>query len=280
MLGLPRLDRPAFVIGCGRSGTTILGTVLSHHPAVTYLNEPRELWVRAIPAADIWTPEARARGGALALDAAAAGWTARRRLRRLLAKRVARSGRPRLVEKLPINSFRLGFIDAALPDARYVHIVRDGVEVARSIAHWCRDKEWFGADDYKWRLLVEYADRQPRYRDLSPLCRDDYARGLLEWRLSEDAALEFLGALPDTRRLQVRYENLVRAPGEVLARIETFLGLDHSVAARRFAETEVTGPSRPPAAPPDPVVTERIAGPLLRQLGYLPDAALAAGPTA
>jgi hypothetical protein len=280
VLGQSRLDRPTFIIGCGRSGTTILGTVLSHHPAVTYLNEPRELWVRCTPAADIWSPEARARGGSLALGAAAASWATRRRLRRLLARRAERSGRPRLVEKLPINSFRLGFIDAALPDARYVHIVRDGVEVARSIAHWCRDKEWFGADDYKWQLLVAYAERQARYRDLPALCRDDYARGLLEWRLSEDAALEFLGALPATRHLQVRFEEFVRAPGDVLARIERFLDLEHSVAARRFVETDVTGPSRPPAAPPDPALTERIAGPLLRQLGYLHDDAAAASPSA
>jgi hypothetical protein len=271
VLGLPRLDRPAFIIGCGRSGTTILGTVLSHHPAVTYLNEPRELWVRCTPAADIWSPDARSRGGSLELTAAAASWTARRRLRRLLARRIARRGRPRLVEKLPINSFRLGFIDAALPDARYVHIVRDGVEVARSIAHWCREREWFGADDYKWKLLVDYAERQERYRGLAALCRDDYARGLLEWRLSEEAALEFLGALPDQRHLQIRFEDFVRAPGDTLARIERFLGLEHSVAARRSAETDVTGPSRPPAAPPDPILTERIAGPPLRRLGYLQD---------
>lgn len=279
MLGLTRLDRPTFVIGCGRSGTTILGTVLSHHPAVTYLNEPRDLWIRCTPAADIWSPEARRRGGSLALDAAAASWSTRRRLRRLLARQVARTGRPRLVEKLPINSFRLPFIDAVLPDARYVHIVRDGVEVARSIEHWCRQREWFGTDDYKWRLLVEYAERQPRYRGLAASCHDDYARGLLEWRLSEDAALEFLATLPATRHLAVRYDDFVRAPGEVLASIERFLGLEPSLDARRYADANVTGPSRPPAAPSDPLVTERIAGDLLRRLGYWNDRA-GAGPTA
>ena len=35
---------PVFIIGCGRSGTTILGDTLSKHPKIEYLNERRDLW--------------------------------------------------------------------------------------------------------------------------------------------------------------------------------------------------------------------------------------------
>ncbi|WP_417860784.1 hypothetical protein [Winogradskyella sediminis] len=34
---------PVFLIGCGRSGTTILGTTLGKHQSITYLNERRDL---------------------------------------------------------------------------------------------------------------------------------------------------------------------------------------------------------------------------------------------
>ena len=33
-------QNPVFIIGCGRSGTTILGRTLAEHPRVKYLNEP------------------------------------------------------------------------------------------------------------------------------------------------------------------------------------------------------------------------------------------------
>src|SRR5205823_12621759 len=116
----PRLDRPVFLTGCGRSGTTILGTALSQHRMVTYLNEPRQLWVRCYPQTDIWSGEASQRKGALVLTAAACAWRRNRQLRSLFARAVV-SGRPRLIEKLPINNFRLGFIRAVFPDAFFVH---------------------------------------------------------------------------------------------------------------------------------------------------------------
>ena len=34
---------PVFIIGCGRSGTTILGETLSKHSKIKYLNERRDL---------------------------------------------------------------------------------------------------------------------------------------------------------------------------------------------------------------------------------------------
>ena len=45
---------PVFIIGCGRSGTTILGNTLSNHPKIKYLNERRDLWHRSYPKFDIW----------------------------------------------------------------------------------------------------------------------------------------------------------------------------------------------------------------------------------
>jgi hypothetical protein len=44
---------PLFVVGCGRSGTTILGNLIGIHPGVTYLNEPYHLWAAIDPALDL-----------------------------------------------------------------------------------------------------------------------------------------------------------------------------------------------------------------------------------
>ena len=48
---------PVFIIGCGRSGTTILGKTLSSHPEIKYLNERRDLWHKSYPEFNISTHE-------------------------------------------------------------------------------------------------------------------------------------------------------------------------------------------------------------------------------
>ena len=55
-LPVPGISRPTFIVGCGRSGTTVLGTALSKHKDVTFLNEPRHLWFCAYPETDVWMP--------------------------------------------------------------------------------------------------------------------------------------------------------------------------------------------------------------------------------
>ena len=40
---------PVFIVGMGRSGTTVLGKVLAVHNNVAYLNEPKAMWHVAYP---------------------------------------------------------------------------------------------------------------------------------------------------------------------------------------------------------------------------------------
>ena len=47
------VEKPIFILGTGRSGTTILGIVLSMHREVGYLNEPKAIWHLIHPHEDI-----------------------------------------------------------------------------------------------------------------------------------------------------------------------------------------------------------------------------------
>ncbi|HJQ83322.1 MAG TPA: sulfotransferase [Candidatus Binatia bacterium] len=261
------LDRPVFLTGCGRSGTTILGTALSHHHAITYLNEPRHLWIRAYPETDIWSPRAAERRGVLVLTAADCRLERSWRLRRLFARETRATGRPRLLEKLPINSFRLEFIRRIFPNALFLHIVRDGREVAASIARECEAGRWFGESDYKWRLLVRFAEADQRTASLPALCRTEYERGLLEWRLSVETARRFYATVRGGRHLELRYEDLLADPPAMLARIERFLGVAPDPAVHAFGRDTVARRSPPAAAATDADL--RIAGDLLATLGYV-----------
>jgi len=266
--GIGALVRPVFIIGCGRSGTTVLGQVLGRHPSLAFLNEPRNIWLYE-PRTDIWSARARARGGRLGLSADDVQPSAAARIRRAFAAEVRLQRAERLVEKLPINAFRVGWLAGMFPDALFLHLIRNGLDVAASIARHSERAAWFGVEDYKWRLLVEHAGERGE-ADLVELCTDDFRRGLLEWRLSVVTALDALARLAPERQLEIRYERLVERPVEVCQRIEAFVGIGHEPAMAAFARAELGRRSPPPdpiALPPD---ARRIAGELLRRLGYLP----------
>jgi len=261
-----KLDRPVFVVGCGRSGTTALGALLGHHRGLAYLNEPRHIWASE-PRTDVWSDQARMRGGRLELTAGDLAPAAGESIRRLFAAEVRRQGAARLVEKLPINGFRIGYLDALCPDSLFVHLVRDGHAVARSIAARAADGPWFGHDGYKWTLLTDMA----RDRGLAArvdACTDDYGRGLLEWRLAVASARAALAGLPARRGLEVRYEQLVADPSSTLDRLLAFIDVEPDPSLRARAACEITAtPSRAPSAE-ERRAGRAIAGDLLEELGY------------
>jgi len=265
--GTRALIRPVFIIGCGRSGTTVLGHVLGKHPSLAFLNEPRDIWLYE-PRTDIWSARARVRGGRLRLVGADVEPAAAAKIRRAFAAEVRLQRAERLVEKLPINAFRVGYLAGMFPDALFVHLIRNGLDVAASIARQAEHAQWFGCEGYKWRLLADCA-RERGEVGLVGLCADGFRRGLLEWRLSMSAALDDLAKLSTERQLEIRYERLVEQPVEVCQRLEAFVGIGHEPAMAAFARAELGRRSPPPDPIPLPPDAQRIAGDLLGRLGYL-----------
>jgi hypothetical protein len=259
MWGAASLDRPLFIVGCGRSGTTLLGEVLGRHPELGHQNERRDIWV-VEPRTDVWSRRAAARGGRVELGAEDARPAVARAVACRFAAELWLAGKPRMVSKTPINAFRIGWLAAMFPDARFIHIVRDGFRVAESIARYGPTVQWYGHGDYKWRLLVEAARRRG-LGELVPLCADDVARGMLEWRLSVTTAREALHRLSPERWIEIRYEALLRDPTARCADIEAFAALAPSAAMRAYAAQAVREPAAPPRPPRSDL--ERIGGPLL-----------------
>lgn len=225
LLPTPACLPPVFIVGCGRSGTTILGRCLGQHPAVTYLNEPRYLWELHFPQTDIWSTKAGHRVGRLVLDTADAAPMAARRCRRAFQYTTWVTRRPFIIEKLPENVFRVPFVRTVFPGARFIHIVRSGRDVARSIVAGRQALNWYGADEYKWRQLLQVAATIPGLTELAGPELSPYERGLLEWRLALEQARQHFAASADTECLHLSYERLLTAPREVLARAFVHMGL-------------------------------------------------------
>ncbi len=247
---------PLFLVGTGRSGTTWLGKVLSLHPEVAFLNEPKALWHAAIPDEDLIGSYAAA-PARLALDERDATPRAARVLARGYGAFLALTRARRVLDKYPELVFRAACVRALFPEARFLLLVRDGADTSRSVAAWSARRrataagdDWWGRAGRKYRILVEQgAVHEPdlcgAVAELAALDGHE-DRAALEWILAMRAGMALLARHP-AQVLAVRYEALVEAPRASLARVLEFAQLTPAAALLAYAERSV-GP-RVRAAP-------------------------------
>ena len=276
---------PILVLGAARSGTSMLRDALA-----------AEAGLRAVPfdinyvwkfgnydlPHDELTPDRLTPGRARFIRAAIA--------------RHGVQGSP-VVEKTVSNTLRVPFVRAVLPGCRFVHVVRDGRDVAvsarrmwqappelRRLLAKARSFPLRAVPRYGLSYLGAYARRQlrrdrtvptwgPRFAGIDELVR---RRPLLEvcavqWRRSVEATLAALRDLPSDTVVTVRYERLVDRPDEELGRIRDFLRLagasDPSSRARLPIHPRSVGSWRRELTGPE----RRLLGdldPLLAELGY------------
>ncbi|MGH8234103.1 MAG: sulfotransferase family protein [Rhodanobacteraceae bacterium] len=149
-----------FVIGCPRSGTTLVQALLARHPDVFSLQEtyffeallgdalvrwadrearPTRKWYHRAGLAQSWGRH-RLRELEDAHLASRAQRTVPRRWRACIRRYVAMldeaagsKGRSHWVEKTPNHLLFIDEIAACVPDARFVHVLRNGIDVVASV---------------------------------------------------------------------------------------------------------------------------------------------------
>ena len=252
------VEKPIFILGTGRSGSTILGIVLSMHRHVGYLNEPKAMWHLIHPNEDVIGnySNAEAKYRLTAEDATAA---MRQCAHRLFGAYLASTFSQRVVDKYPELIFRVDFVRALFPDARFIFLVRNGWDTCHSIATWSErlgvrvngeTHDWWGVEDRKWHLLVEQlvepdlvfaecaAEIQHFDRHLD--------RAMVEWIVTMREGLRVMETLPADVH-QVRFEELTSQPDETLARLCDFCELPVDARFLHYArETLHPVPPREP----------------------------------
>jgi len=239
-------ERLVFVVGSPRSGTTYLAGAIGALPGFADLTEVTPLKA-AIPEL-VQLPEAEA------------AERVRRILQRVRTLTLLRG--VRAVEQTPETAYVLAAALRAYPDARAVHVVRDGRDVVCSLL----ERGWLsaaktGADDARLpygadaRFWVDPA-RRAEFESAS-----DAARAAWAWREYVTAARGV-----HERVLTVPYEALPEAAGLIAEHLD----VDPAEAARVLAgfDTYSIGRFRRDLTPEQLDEVWNVAGPLLSELGY------------
>lgn len=233
---------PVIIIGAGRSGTNALRDVLTALPGVGtwQCDEINYIWRHgnARYPTDEFPPE-----------------LAHPRSKAYIRRAFDRLGRGRnlshVVEKTCANSLRVKFVEAVIPEARFIHIVRDGRDVALSAAiRWSAALDLgyilkkarhvppidlpYYAGRYLWNRLYRsvasgrhLASWGPRFVGMQEALE---AHPLpvacaIQWRQCVAHSWRDFEAIDPSRVFQLRYEDFVRRPMEYLRRLAAFLDI-------------------------------------------------------
>ena len=176
--GAERTPAP-FVVGVNRSGTTLLRMMLDAHPELTIPPETHfvpELIAAAeskdpAPEALLATITGQREWGDFGLDEdellerfrAIEPLNAGDALRAFYSAYAERAGKPRWGEKTPIYVKSMRKIERALPEARFVHVIRDGRDVALSIRDRAVKEHPIDRIAERWVRRITRAREQARH---------------------------------------------------------------------------------------------------------------------
>jgi tetratricopeptide (TPR) repeat protein len=197
-------DRPIFVVGMPRSGTSLVEQIIASHPAMAGLGELPDL-------PDLADELAALHGGRIAGLAAATAEEFGAMAKRYLAKlATAPAAALRVVDKMPINFRHVGLIAVMFPGARIIHTRRDAMDTCVSI----------------YRQNFEY--RQPYAFDLRHLggYYNQYERLMAHWAK----------VVPD-RIVEVAYEKLTADLSGEARRLISACGVPWDERVVRFHES-------------------------------------------
>ncbi|GAA3930715.1 sulfotransferase family protein [Actinoplanes auranticolor] len=228
-------DRPVIVVGCPRSGTTMLQLMLHAHPRIAIPPETRFVLAAYRERRDFGDLAVAANRRALArhivgrqetrfcdlgLDAddvveriVAGPGTLGSVLGTIFQQYAARFGKPRWGDKRPAYLHNIDILLRLFPDAQFINIVRDGRDCVASL----KEMSWHRKDIYAtvaaWARAVDDARRAAR------------RLGPRQWH-------------------EVRYEDLVADPHGRLAAMCAYLGEEyHPAMAEPSAVAQVAVPS-------------------------------------
>jgi Sulfotransferase family len=234
------LERPIFVIGCSRAGTTLVYKTFSESRQLGSLQrETHDFWIGLHPLEEKgWRSHA--------LDASDAGQGDRDLVSRYF---FSHTGRLRIVDKNNQNGLCVAYLHALFPDAHFVYVKRSpGDNIHSLIEGWSRAEEFatWSAD-----LPAEVRVDGGRYRRWCFFLFDGWRRYVdapievvcaAQYVAMNRAIMDASKAVAPAQWTEIQYENLVRDPVAGFRDAFQVCGLDFTEELERHCETVLSRP--------------------------------------
>lgn len=200
-------ERPIFIIGMFRSGTTLCEQILSSHPDVHGAGELTDISTLSYSLQSIKqqdkSPSALINVSQSALDQAAESYL------NTLDTHSTKSSR--VVDKMPTNFFHVGLIVKLFPNAHIIHMIRDPRDTCLSMYF-----QRFGPQMTFSTDLIELAD----------------------YHLTYQAYIKYWNEVLDIKIHNVVYEDLMENQEDITRKMLEFCGLDWNDKCISFHQTK------------------------------------------
>jgi protein-tyrosine sulfotransferase len=203
----------SIILGCPRSGTTLLRRLLGAHPNIsapgeTYILTSSARFLASDPSIDGMQVGVVNGLGFLGVEEEALLARLRAFAVEFLEEHAAKSGKGRWLEKTAVDAFHVDAIERIFGDhANFICVTRHGLDVVCSMEEWCRKS---GAYPRELHVYIQQHSQ--------PLIAFAHA-----WVAAVNSILDFAERHPQNT-MTLRYEDLVSAPEEMTNKILGFIG--------------------------------------------------------
>ncbi len=287
-----KVEQPIFIIGIGRSGSTVVHNILAHHPNLAWLSavgkrypekpgrnrmllRGLDLPVLGPILAKRFTPwecfdfwEHHAKGFRRSCrDLVSEDVTERnkKKMRKVLAEFLT-PRRNRLMLKAT-GWPRIGYLREIFPDARFLHVLRDGRAVVNSMINVGWWLGYQGPQNWRWGELSP--DQQAEWERHG---RSYIALAAIQWKIAMEAVENGRKAIGRDQFFELRYETLLSDPVHTMKKVAEFAGLPWSSRFQRSVESyglrnmNVRWTSELTSA--QQRVAQEVLAPALQRIGY------------
>lgn len=259
----PEFDRPVFIIAAPRSGSTLLYDALCRIPGLWSIDGESHRIFDGVLRHHVGNPHFDSIR-ATAADATPARTDALIRLfthrlidgetgiRYLDLPPARRPQSIRFLDKLPKNSFRVAFLAATFPGARFIFLTREPRGNVSSLIDAWREGQRTGRfvtypklsspDFENWCFVLP-----PDWREVAGKSLEEIAA--FQWMTANETALDDLQCLARDRWCALSYDALIVRPNAELRRLSAFIGLEF--AGTSAAEAGALPISRTALTPPN-----------------------------
>jgi hypothetical protein len=253
---LDNIDRPIFIIGSGRSGTTLLYKLLAGHndvcwfsnytrkfPKIYFLSWLVELYQlpylsrsikekkwfpRPVEGHTIWDKfhPVENSSGEPPFSEADIKNVHKENMNLFISNIIRYSGKLRFLNKNTRNTRRIPYLYKLFPDAFFIHTIRDGRAVTNSLLNV---KFWSN-------LSIWWADGKT-VEELENIGQNQTVLAAKMWKHEVEQALKDKNCLPVDQYVEIHYEELVKKPIEEMKRLTDSCDLHWSHKFRSHIES-------------------------------------------